>query len=479
MLRAILLSLLSLALLPAEVGPATTAVVIDGDDPASGAVARMWMGLRGIPATHAIELRGLPTGQRMSLEQFRTQVLDAVETVLSERGLAERIALIAYAPGLPTAIEFAVPAGTHLFQSGPGSLTGLTLLAPLLDEPAKEFTAASANPYAERPVHPGADIDEAADADPGMDRVGAAFKAKDPATARDLLTALAEAHPGPSVLYNLACSLALTGDLEGAERALARAIQAGWLNAHHSDRDPDLAELRGRPAWPGFLIGMAANQEKIRADGSDPFVPIRMTGKRIPGRLAIMLADLGPRGLSQAEAEAQLRASVAADGTAPSSTVWFMASDDRQRTAPRRWAFAAAAAALRDLGVAAEVRDGRLPPANAAVAGALIGAADIDWPASGARMLPGAWCDHLTSLGGALEAGAGQSPLTVFLRAGAAGAGGAVSEPGNVAQKFPSAFVHPHRVRGLSLVEAVHRSLPCPYQYLVVGDPLSRPWPAR
>ena len=94
-------------------------------------------------------------------------------------------------------------------------------------------------------------------------------------------------------------------------------------------------------------------------------------------------------------------------------------------------------------------------------------------------MQPGAWCDHLTSLGGALQPNGGQTPLTALLRAGAAGAGGTVAEPLNHPFKFPSAFVHVHRARGLSLVEAVHRSMSGPYQYLVVGDPLSRPWPAK
>jgi hypothetical protein len=193
----------------------------------------------------------------------------------------------------------------------------------------------------------------------------------------------------------------------------------------------------------------------------------------------MVLGNIGPRGLSEAEIQAQLAASIAADGSAPRGTVWFMVSGDQARTGPRRWAFAAAAKALRELGIAAEVRDGVLPPRDAQVAGATIGIADFDWPGSGAGILPGAWCDHLTSTGGALQAGAGQTPFTVFLRAGAAGSGGAVSEPLNHHEKFPSAFVHLHRVRGLTLVEAVHRSMACPYQYLAMGDPLSRPWPAR
>ena len=108
--------------------------------------------------------------------------------------------------------------------------------------------------------------------------------------------------------------------------------------------------------------------------------------------------------------------------------------------------------------------------------GAVIGAATFDWPASGATLLPGAWADHLTSCGGMLGPQASQTPCTAFLRAGAAGSGGAVHEPRNIPLKFPSAFVHLHRVRGLTLVEAVYRTMPAPFQYLVVGDPLSKPW---
>jgi hypothetical protein len=479
MLRALVLTILVLARLAAAVGPDTTAVIIDGDDPASGAVARLWMRLRGVPEAHAIELRGLPDGQRMSLEQFRAQVLEPIEAALIERGLAERIALIAYGPGFPTAIDFPVAEGSPDFQRSPGSLTGLTFLAPMLDEPSTVFTGLRANPYAERQLRPGNEVEKAAGEDPRSKQAMKALVAKDYVQARELLAAIAETHPAPALLYNLACTEVLTGDPDAAERTLGRAIDAGWLEVHHSELDPDLATLRARPSWAGLVSRMHANHERVRPDTSEPFVPIRVDGQRIPHRLAILLADLGPRGLSQAEAEAQLSASVAADGTSPSGTIWFMASPDHRRTGPRRWAFASAASAIRDLGVAAEVRDGVLPPPDAAVAGATLATAHIDWPASGARMVAGAWCDHLTSFGGALDGGSDQTPLTVFLRAGAAGAGGAVTEPSNRSQKFPSAFVHLHRVRGLSLVEAVHRSMSGPYQYLVVGDPLSRPWPAR
>jgi hypothetical protein len=211
---------------------------------------------------------------------------------------------------------------------------------------------------------------------------------------------------------------------------------------------------------------------------SSPFTPMPGRAGSPPGRLAILLGATSGRGLTVDEAIANLERSVAADGTHPAGAVWFMASADEARTGPRRWAFPAAAAILRSLGLQAEIRDGVLPPRGAQVVGATIGVAGFDWAANGAQIQPGAWCDHLTSFGGALQPDAGQTPLTAFLRAGAAGAGGTVAEPLNYPFKFPSAFVHVHRARGLSLVEAVYRTMSCPYQYLVVGDPLSRPWPA-
>lgn len=478
-MRLILVLLLVLPLAALEVGPASTAVVINGDSPASGEIARGWMRLRGIPDEQAVVLSGLPAGHLMSLVDFRSRILAVVEAELVRRGLAGRIALVAYAPDLPTAISFPVDAGSPGGAQSPGSITGLTLLAPLLDGPSKGYTQLYANPYAEMPFRPGLALDIAASKDPRNDQAMKAMETKDHVGALRLLTAIAIDIPAPSVLYNLACVHALTGAVPEAEYALSRAIDAGWMDARHTAADSDLTALRTQPGWAGLLKRIDGNLVLVQPADSPRFTPLPAGVDGVPGRLAMVLGNLGPRGMTAVEIQAQLAASVAADGSAPRGTVWFMISGDQARTGPRRWAFAAAAKALTELGVAAEVREGVLPPREAQVIGATIGIADFDWPASGASILPGAWCDHLTSTGGALEAGAGQTPFTVFLRAGAAGSGGAVSEPLNHHEKFPSAFVHLHRVRGLTLVEAVHRSMACPYQYLAMGDPLSRPWPAR
>ena len=51
-----------------------------------------------------------------------------------------------------------------------------------------------------------------------------------------------------------------------------------------------------------------------------------------------------------------------------------------------------------------------------------------------------------------------------------------MAEPYAIAAKFPSAFVQVHYARGCSLAEAFYQSISGPYQYLIVGDPLCRPW---
>jgi predicted Zn-dependent protease len=48
----------------------------------------------------------------------------------------------------------------------------------------------------------------------------------------------------PSFRYNLACSLVLTGDLDGACRELMKAIDLGYRDFAHLYRDTDLVNLR-------------------------------------------------------------------------------------------------------------------------------------------------------------------------------------------------------------------------------------------
>lgn len=191
--------------------------------------------------------------------------------------------------------------------------------------------------------------------------------------------------------------------------------------------------------------------------------------------LSTMLAVTSGRGNSVREAVQYLTQSAAADGTAPRGTVYFLKNGD-VRSTTRQAGFEDARTRLQALGVAAEVLDGTLPNDKQDVQGAMLGVADFSWASSGSQILPGAICEHLTSFGGIMSEDAGQTPLTELLRHGAAGASGTVVEPYAIQQKFPLPDIHVHYARGCTLAEAFYQSVAGPFQLLIVGDPLCRPW---
>ena len=203
--------------------------------------------------------------------------------------------------------------------------------------------------------------------------------------------------------------------------------------------------------------------------------------------LATMLGVTAGRGNSVREVVAALRSAAAADGSRPRGTIYLMANAD-VRTRARSGPFKGVAKAIEAAGVKAEVLAGTLPAGRQDVAGLVTGTPDFDWTTGGGRLLPGAICDNLTSFGGVFTPGAEQTPLSAFIRAGAAGACGTVIEPyvmlpqggGNSPGAFQPKFPHPavqlHYVRGASLAEAFYQAVRSPYQLLVVGDPLCQPW---
>lgn len=58
--------------------------------------------------------------------------------------------------------------------------------------------------------------------------------------------------------YNLACSLALTGDLDGAFAALEAAVTHGYADVPHLQADDDLGALRGDPRWQSLVDRLKA-----------------------------------------------------------------------------------------------------------------------------------------------------------------------------------------------------------------------------
>jgi hypothetical protein len=192
--------------------------------------------------------------------------------------------------------------------------------------------------------------------------------------------------------------------------------------------------------------------------------------------LSTMLGVTSNNGMSPEEVIANLKRSAAADGTKPPGTIYFCRTGDKDRSGIREPQFKAAIAALKELGVRAEVVSGILPMGKKDVAGLLTGKRNFDWKGSHSEILPGAICENLTSWGGKFDYNDGQQRLTDFLRAGAAGSSGAVFEPYAIYLKFPEAYTQVHYARGCTLAEAFYQGVASPYQLIVVGDPLCRPW---
>lgn len=181
------------------------------------------------------------------------------------------------------------------------------------------------------------------------------------------------------------------------------------------------------------------------------------------------------RGNTVGEVISYLTRAKAADGTRPRGTIYFMRNGNI-RSQVRHNCYADAAATITALGVQARVLEGKIPRGAKDVMGIMAGAETFDVAASQNKILPGAICEHLTSAGGIMSSNGYQTPLSEFLRAGAAGASGTVVEPRALQAKFPLPTLQLHYARGCSLAEAFYQSVAGPYQLLIVGDPLCQPW---
>lgn len=190
------------------------------------------------------------------------------------------------------------------------------------------------------------------------------------------------------------------------------------------------------------------------------------------------------RGYSVSQGIENLKQSVAADGTFPSGTVYFMANPDI-RTRAREAEFFFAKENIDYLSgkkprihVKAEIvqTQDNLPQGKTDIIGLSAGTKVFNWEKSRCKILPGAICENFTSYGGVLYKPNTQTPLTVFLNAGAAGSSGTPAEPYALPEKFPSCAIHYKYLSGLSLIEAYYSSVQWAYQLVIVGDPLCKPW---
>src|SRR5262245_61547492 len=91
-------------------GPETTVVVVNADSPVSRQVANAYARLRSIPASHLIEIGGVPSLGIVDLETFKTRLWAPVKAALQERGLLETTDLVAWSADFPFAVDVAAAA---------------------------------------------------------------------------------------------------------------------------------------------------------------------------------------------------------------------------------------------------------------------------------------------------------------------------------------------------------------------------------
>ncbi len=108
-------------------------------------------------------------------------------------------------------------------------------------------------------------------------RLGEAFEAEDFERGLRFAERAVEMKPfDPIAHYNLACGLAMTGDVPAAEAALEEAIELGFVDFHHIERNRYLEPIRGGETyrrvfarWPELLDARAAAEERAFREAFD------------------------------------------------------------------------------------------------------------------------------------------------------------------------------------------------------------------
>lgn len=472
--------------LAAGVGPENVAVIVNADSQASVQIAAEYTRLRKIPEGNVIRLLEVPDSETIDVDVFRSKLLGPVLLTIEERGLSPQIECVAWSSDFPTAINVKSDIGqTRLPKvlTPTASLNGLTFLHQLVMKKDLRYLSLQINGYARRPVSQRrAKIPLAEDQRVYQDAMQAATRDGEWKQAEESLRLLLKTYPGSAgILYNHACCLAQIGRPDDAIVGLRKSVKAGWWNRRHAERDDDLKDLRDRDDFKGVLALM--EKQRVDVQVSQGFRqqtqwggngnPVQSGGLRY--LLSTVLAVTRGRGTSTDEAIDYLSRSVSADGTSPEGTVYYLRNGNIRSTS-RDGLFPSAVSMLNAAGVKARIVDGVLPKNADDVQGLMVGTASFDWKSSGSTIQPGAICEHFTSYGGVMRANAGQTPLTEFLKFGAAGSSGTVTEPYAIAAKFPDAFIHVHYAAGCCLAESFYQSLTGPYQLLIVGDPLCQPW---
>lgn len=480
-------------------GPENLLLVVNEESAASLLIANHYISLRDVPARNVVYLSGIPDRERMSIDKFKSLILEPILQEIENRKLTGNIDYIVYSADFPTVIgikshltklvELAkeqgspIPEGNLKIFNASSSINALTYFADSVvrDEPA--YMLLNSNFYYRGPTS--RILQQPFVVDVQNEYQEALESAKtDPQEAISQLKKIHAQHPRQvAVAYQLSKLFAQTEDYESAAQWLDTAVDNGWSYRSATKVDPVFSDA---------ISNSSEFQERLAKVPDDPFQRMSTMGfKRnkywapngsvnnsaSQGRsyfLSTVLAVTRNKGCTEAEALAALQRNAVVDGTMPKGVFYFADTTD-VRNKTRKPNYAEAIDALKSLGQEARIVKAKIPTNQDRVMGATIGTSIFDWEGGKSTLLPGAIGDNLTSHGGGMALDS-QTKCTEFIAAGAAGASGTVIEPYALQAKFPHPLIHAHYARGSTLAEAFYQSVHGPFQLLIVGDALCRPF---
>lgn len=491
-------------------GPENVLVVVNADSWASKAIANEFVRLRHIPPNNVVYISLGEVGDysTVGVDYFRDSILKPIFETIKQRRLSGQIDYVVYSTDMPNAVDFTADVGGEKlrppFSTLTASATGLTCLyrrtmSKVCSPELGGYLALNANHYARRPMR----ADQLGKENQQLlARCRVFMEDGDFVRAEALMLDLLKRRPRSiMLLHGHAIILTRMDRHADAVKELNKAVNEGFVEADQLVGDANLKpladredfkqliermkELAGKPGVPKPTQALVKTEPSLAFRSTltwDASGQLVEAGRANPLRgetylISTLLAWTSGRGNSVREAIDCLRRSATADGTRPDGTIYYVLNSDvRSRT--RMGEFPSALALLKELGVKAEVfkTEGAGFPRGEKIAGIMAGSSDFSFEPSGSALQPGAIAEHLTSFGGNLNEGCGQTGMTDWLRAGASGTSGTVTEPWAIAEKFPLAYIQVHYAKGYSLGEAFYQSVCGPYQLLIMGDPLTKPW---
>lgn len=468
--------------------PMRTALVVNGNSIDSLTVANHYAELRSIPDLSIIVLNDVAPKMVMSVKPFRDQVLKPLVSELDARGLGIQTDTIAYSAGFPTAINIKddldkIPDRHKIFTPF-GSLNGLTMLYQFVLSENPEYVSPLSNYYARRDPakmldNPFLGSDRAV-----FDEAVKDAEAKNYDAAIEKIKPLVEKHTLQwPLVFRLAGWMNQAGRRDESLAMIKRLIDSGNAYRKLFDDDKAFDSLRSNGDYQRLVettAGTIPNRfPAIPFSARETYgingIPLADPKQGVRFLLSTALAVTTGRGSTLREAIDHLKRSAAADGTGKPAEFFFSNSSD-VRSTTRMPLVPIAAIHLKEMGHEVIIEKGRLPLNRKRLMGAMLGSANYDWPATQSESLPGAILENLTSTSGVLHKSSGQTSMIELIRAGAAGTSGTVTEPYALQFKFPTPLIFPYYASGCTLAESFYLSVESPYQLLIVGDPLCKPY---